>query len=142
MRDVWRITALLGATRKFIPASLLSLTLLVAAAAHSQEWLYTVRPGDNLWNVTADYLTRMDYWPKLQTLNGVADPEHLPPGMKLRIPVAWLKRLPTTALVLSVQGQTHAVIATTGQTVPVNSGLFLQNGDLLRTGPDLSLIHI
>lgn len=136
MCDVWRITALLSVTRKFIPTSLLSLTLLVATTAHSQEWLYTVRPGDNLWNVTADYLTRMDYWPKLQTLNGVADPEHLPPGMKLRIPVAWLKRLPTTALVLSVQGETHAVIATTRQTIPVDPGLLLQNGDMLRTGPD------
>lgn len=136
MRAAWRVATLVDMTRKFIPVGFLALTFLVAAAAHSQEWLYTVRPGDNLWNVTADYLTRMDYWPKLQTLNGVADPEHLPPGMKLRIPVAWLKRLPTTALVLSAQGQAHAVIAATGQTVPVGSGLFLQNGDLLRTGPD------
>lgn len=52
MRDVWRITALFGRDQKIHSASLLSLTLLVAAAAHSQEWLYTVRPGDNLWNVT------------------------------------------------------------------------------------------
>lgn len=41
------------------PVWFLSLTLLAATAAHSQEWLYTVRPGDNLWNVTADYLTRI-----------------------------------------------------------------------------------
>ncbi len=133
MQIVWRTTP--GTAKPFLNG-LLSLALLAASAAHSQEWLYTVRPGDNLWNVTADYLTRMDYWPRLQALNGVADPEHLPPGMKLRIPFAWLKRLPTTAQVVSVQGQARAVIAATGQTIPVDAELFLQTGDTLLTGPD------
>ena len=109
---------------------------LTALFAQAQEWLYTVRPGDNLWNITADYLTRMDYWPRLQALNQVADPEHLPPGMKLRIPAAWLKHLPASAQVTNVQGQVRATIAATHQTILVSSGLFLQSGDEIRTGPD------
>lgn len=36
-------------------------TLLVATVAQAQEWLYTVRPGDNIWNITADYLSSMNY---------------------------------------------------------------------------------
>jgi len=135
MQSAWQATAFIYTT-KTVQFGFLSLTLLAATAAHSQEWLYTVRPGDNLWNVTADYLTRMDYWPKLQRLNGVADPEHLPPGMKLRIPITWLKRLPATARVVSVQGQVHAVIAANGQTIPVDSELLLQTGDTLLTGPN------
>jgi len=125
MQSAWQATAFIYTT-KTVQCGFLSLTLLAATAAHSQEWLYTVRPGDNLWNVTADYLTRMDYWPKLQRLNGVADPEHLPPGIKLRIPITWLKRLPATARVVSVQGQVHAVIAANGQTIPVASELLLR----------------
>lgn len=115
---------------------ILSIVLLIKNPAHSQEWLYTVRPGDNLWNLTAEHLTRMDYWPKLQAMNQVADPERLPPGMKLRIPIAWLKRLPATAQVLNVQGRAQATIAATNQTIPVNPGLFLQSGDIVRTSPD------
>lgn len=133
MRIVWRTTP---GTAKLFLSGLLSLTLLVTAAAHSEEWLYTVRPGDNLWTVSTDYLIRTDYWPRLQALNGVADPARLPPGMKLRIPVPWLKRLPAKARVLSAQGQVNAAIATTGQTVPVNAGLLLQTGDTLLTGSD------
>lgn len=109
---------------------------LAAMPAHSQEWLYTVRPGDNLWNITEDYLTRMDYWPRLQALNQVADPKRLPPGMKLRIPAAWLKRVPTSARITNVQGQAWATIAATGRTIPVDSGLLVQSGDEVRTGSD------
>ena len=111
----WRTTP---GTAKLFLSGLLSLTLLAATAAHSEEWLYTVRPGDNLWTVSTDDLIRTDYWPRLQALNGVADPARLPPGMKLRIPVPWLKRLPAKARVLSAQGQVNAAIAATGQTVP------------------------
>jgi hypothetical protein len=106
------------------------------ATAHSQEWLYTVRPGDNLWNITADHLTRMDYLPRLQALNRVADPYRLPPGMKLRIPVAWLKARPTAARVVSVYGNVEATIAFTGQTVAVTPDLLLHGGDEIRTGSD------
>ncbi|HRD67984.1 MAG TPA: FecR domain-containing protein [Candidatus Competibacter sp.] len=135
MQMTWRILAPAHRAQIFV-SSFLLLGLLIATTARSQEWLYTVRPGDNLWNLTADYLTRMDYWPKLQAMNQVADPEHLPPGMKLRIPIAWLKRLPASARVASVQGQAKATLAATNQTIQVNSGLFLQSGDTLHTGPD------
>ena len=114
----------------------LSMALLGGRLAHGQDWLYTVRPGDNLWNLTADHLTRMDYLPKLQSLNQIADPANLPPGMKLRIPINWLKRLPASARVLSVHGHAQVTLEATGQTVPVNTGLLLQSGDKLRTGPD------
>lgn len=133
MRTVWRTTPGIA---KLFWNGLLSLALLAATAAHSEEWLYTVRPGDTLLGVSADYLIHADYWPRLQTLNGVADPTRLPPGMKLRIPIPWLKRLPAKARIVSAQGQVNAVIAATGQTVPVHSGLSLQTGDTLLTGPD------
>ena len=136
MQAAWRMITLVWTARIFILSGFASLALLAATDAQGQEWLYTVRPGDNLWNITTDYLTRMDYWPKLQALNQVADPERLPPGMKLRIPIAWLKRLPATAQVLNVQGQAQAVIADTNRTIPVEPGLYLQSGDALRTGPD------
>ncbi|TVR64106.1 MAG: LysM peptidoglycan-binding domain-containing protein [Candidatus Competibacteraceae bacterium] len=115
---------------------LLGFWLGPTATAHSQEWLYTVRPGDNLWNITADHLTRMDYLPRLQALNQVADPYRLPPGMKLRIPVAWLKARPTAARVVGVQGDVETTIALTGRTVAVTADLLLHGGDEIRTGAD------
>ncbi|MDG4582805.1 MAG: FecR domain-containing protein [Candidatus Competibacter sp.] len=115
---------------------LLFSALLVATAAQAQEWLYTVRPGDNIWNITADYLTSMSYWPKLQALNRVADPERLPPGMKLRIPVAWLKSQPTAARVLSARGEVEVTLAFNNRTITAATDQPLQSGDEIRTGPD------
>ncbi|MDG4552448.1 MAG: FecR domain-containing protein [Candidatus Contendobacter sp.] len=134
MRTVWRTTP--GKAKLFLISGLLSSALLAMTAAHSEEWLYTVRPGDTLLGVSADYLIRTDYWSRLQTLNGVADPTRLPPGMKLRIPIPWLKRLPAKVQVLSTRGEVSAVIAATGQTVAVHPGQSLQTGDTLLTGPD------
>ncbi|MBL8260546.1 MAG: FecR domain-containing protein [Candidatus Competibacteraceae bacterium] len=112
------------------------LALCGSNAARSQEWLYTVRPGDNLWTVTAAHLTKMDYWPRLQVLNEISDPERLPPGMKLRIPIAWLKRLPATAQVLNAHGQSQALIAATNRTVALSPGQLLESGDTVLTGPE------
>jgi len=114
----------------------MSAWLAAMPVAYGQEWIYTVRPGDTLWSITAEHLVKMDYWPKLQALNGVADTEQLPPGSKLRIPVAWLKRLPAMAQVVSVQGQAQATLAATGQSAPIQVGQFLESGDSVQTGPD------
>ena len=51
MQIVWRTTP--GIAKLFLNG-LLSLTLLAATAAYSEEWLYTVRPGDTLLGVSAD----------------------------------------------------------------------------------------
>ncbi len=119
-----------------VPGVLLGLWLGHTSIAHSQEWIYTVRPSDNLWNITADHLTRMDYLPRLQALNQLADPYRLPPGMKLRIPVAWLKARPTAARILSTQGDVTARIALSGRTVAVTPDFLLHGGDEIRTGSD------
>lgn len=126
-------TAMAG---RFLLAGLSLHFWLAAMPAHAQEWLYTVRPGDNLWNITEDYLTRMDYWPRLQALNQVADPKRLPPGMKLRIPAAWLKRVPTSVQITHAQGQAWVTAADTARTISVSSGLHLHSGDEIRTGSD------
>lgn len=122
--------------KRYVLSSAMTLTLLAMPAADAEEWLYTVRPGDNLWNVSAEYLTKMDYWPQLQTLNQIANPQQLPPGMKLRIPIAWLKRLPATAQVLSTRGDARVMIAATNQATTLNPGQFLKSGDTVLTGGD------
>ncbi|MDH5552690.1 MAG: FecR domain-containing protein, partial [Nitrosomonas sp.] len=69
----------------FILISLLVLSTSVSA----EEWTYTVRDGDNLWNVTERHLSSMKYIKRLQQLNRIQDPYAIPPGTKLRIPIAW-----------------------------------------------------
>ena len=39
--------------------------------ANAQDFLYTVRQGDNPWNLTARYLLNLSYWPRLQRYNRI-----------------------------------------------------------------------
>jgi hypothetical protein len=74
------------------------------AAVRADDWIYTVRPGDTLWDLTRRHLNHMGYVERLQTANHVADPHLLPPGKRLRIPLRWARRRPSAATVVDTGG--------------------------------------
>lgn len=108
-------------------------------ASLAQEWIYTVRPGDNLWDLSKKYLIHTGYHLRLQTLNNIQFPKRLSPGQRLRFPVAWLKIQPSSVKVITAQGNAEAILARTGKTVPIDEGTRLQAGDAIRTGPEASI---
>jgi hypothetical protein len=125
------LSALMGA--------LLGLGATSPRSVHAEEWLYTVQPGDNIWSVTERYLTSLGLWPKLQALNQVADPLHLPPGSQLRIPVAWLRSVPFLARVDAVQGEAEVLEDGAEPGKPLAAGALLASGDSVRTGRDANV---
>lgn len=54
--------------------------ILQGSCLLADDWIYTVRPGDNLWNLAEQHLISFKYVKQLQQLNGVQNPYHLPPG--------------------------------------------------------------
>ncbi|MCP5365171.1 MAG: FecR domain-containing protein [Hyphomicrobiales bacterium] len=106
----------------------------------AQEWLYTVRPGDNLWELSDTYLRSVVYWKRLQELNNVSDPLHLPPGRRLRVPIAWLKLQPVPVEVVTVQGQVETVKAGSADPQPLHAGMRINAGAIIRTYDDSSAI--
>ena len=52
----------------------LFLLLILSTPTVAEEWIYTVRPGDNLWNLTERHLRSMEYVPQMRQLNGVKNP--------------------------------------------------------------------
>ena len=38
----------------------------IGATALAEDWIYSVRPGDNLWDLSEAHLTSMKYWRPLQ----------------------------------------------------------------------------
>jgi len=111
---------------------LLLLSFSTARQSIASDWVYTVRPGDNLWNLSDTYLADMRNWRKLQMLNRVKNPNLMPPGMLLRIPVAWLKVQPASVRILYVQG-VASVQHTTGQQGQLAPGMQLVLGDTILT---------
>jgi len=79
--------------------------LLQGSCLLADDWIYTVQPGDNLWNLAERHLTSFKYVRQLQQLNGVQDPYSLPPGKKIRIPLKWTIRQSTSAHIVSLHGR-------------------------------------
>lgn len=132
-------------------AAILSLVVCAAVAvvssteAHAQgqasqppsaaeEWVYTVRPGDTLWKLSREYLASVALWPRLQSLNRIADPLRLAPGTRVRIPFAWMRAQPAAARVVETRGTAVATKAGTGTVVALAPGLLIEPGDTVMTG--------
>lgn len=115
---------------------LLAVLMVLSASAAAEEWVYTVRPGDNLWNLTERHLKNMQYVQRLQQLNNVQNPYVILPGTQLRIPVAWTKSLHEAfATVTSVHG-TATLQRKDHPNIPVELGMQLLAGDEIRSGND------
>ena len=120
---------------------LLACTLLAlpGATALAEDWIYTVRPGDNLWDLSETHLTSMKYWQPLQRHNNLTDPLHILPGSRLKFPVAWLKHQPSAATVVQLQGAARLISGADGSSKPLGVNTRLFSGDTVQTGPDSNL---
>ena len=113
-------------------------SLMLFPCFAADEWVYTVRVGDNLWNVTERHLTGMQYVNALQQRNSIRDPYAIPPGTQIKIPVAWTK-LQTTgvyAKVVHVHGRVLLKRANTTESIPVATGMQLYAGDEIQSEND------
>ena len=105
-------------------------TISVAQAA---DWIYEVRDGDNLWNITTDYLIDISYVTQLQKINNIADPWYIKPGTKIKIPKKWLKHFPSLIRVQNLQGSAHIIEEESNQSQPVKVGTVVMLGDTIST---------
>ncbi|HTV84863.1 MAG TPA: FecR domain-containing protein [Dyella sp.] len=117
-------------------ACVLPACIPVAAAT---DWIYRVRPHDNIWDLSGRYLRPDVPWQKLQDYNHVGDPYHLPPGMMLRVPIEWLRVQPANAQVIAVIGSAHVQERGQSQAQAVTAGMSLGYGAHLSTDANASL---
>jgi hypothetical protein len=108
-------------------------------SAAEQYWEYTVRPGDNIWNLTKTHCTSVRYWKRIQKLNNIDLDREIPPGTRLRFPLSILKHQPATAIVARLQGSAELLRAGESNTVPLQAGATLRSGDRIMTGADSNL---
>jgi hypothetical protein len=123
----------------FLAAFCLLAGLLFAgpAGADGQYWVYTVRPGDTIWNLTEKHCTSVLHWKRVQRLNNLPDvpARGLLPGTRLKFPIDILKHQPVSARIRLLQGAARVVRAA-GEELPVRAGLELYSGDRLRVDED------
>jgi hypothetical protein len=72
--------------------------------ANDPEWLYSVRPGDNLIRFGKQHLINPDDWRVLQKLNNIKNPHRMRSGQVIRVPLNLVKQLPAPAEVVLASG--------------------------------------
>lgn len=98
------------------------------AGAIGENFIYLVRPGDTLSNLSELYTTRTDQWRPLKELNNVTDELALPVGKELKIPFSMIPVVATEAKLTHTKGQVWINGHSAKQTET------LQTGDVIRTG--------
>ena len=109
----------------------LAVLAVLPRPAGGQDWIYTVRPGDNLWDFAHRHFIDGSLWRRLQDYNEVEDPWRLPTGLRLRVPVHWLKEQPVPARVVAVSGEGTLTRAGTASSAPLVEDALLFAGDAL-----------
>lgn len=119
--------------RKLFRPLAVVLLLMVSQQAAANEWIYTFRPGDTLWDLCEKYIAAPDCWKKIATRNKVSEPRQIKPGTRLYLPIAWLKVLPASAKVLSTRGDVTVKRADTEDSVALDDGAEILVGDAVIT---------
>ncbi|MGO3743269.1 FecR domain-containing protein [Kerstersia sp.] len=100
------------------------------AGTDKDDFLYYVRKDDTLGNLANVYLLDSNRWKAIAEFNHVADQFRLPIGKQLRIPLAWIPRVPAAAVLEYIQGN----VLVNGE--PATSGQALTAGQRLTTPAD------
>ncbi len=108
------------------------LAFLVAFSSQAADWLYLTVPGDTLSGIGQTYLRNPKDWPKVQSVNGVPIPKHLPANSRLKIPVELLKVTPAPVSVIAVKGNVRFKRAD-GPYEQIKAGEVLNGGETVLT---------
>lgn len=114
--------------------------MLCTGSARAEDWLYVIRTGDNLWNVAGRHLVSVGYVPRLQQLNRIRDPYHLPPGKVIRIPVEWATHRSGDVEIADFYGVATLKRAGSTESFSIAEKLRVTIGDEISTGPDSQVI--
>ena len=106
---------------------------LVASQASAEDWIYTVKPGDTVWDISHTQLKDWRYWGEILRHNNISNATKLRPGTKIAIPLYIVKEDISDVRVEDVQGKVEVIIASSGEKLPLKLGMSLTVGDTVLT---------
>ncbi|MCK5829070.1 MAG: FecR domain-containing protein [Methylococcales bacterium] len=110
------------------------------STAFAKDWVYKVRAGDNLWDITIDHLIDSSYVNRVQKLNKIVDPENLKPGSEIRIPEKWIRHFPALLRVQNLQGAATVLEEGSHSSKQLQAGSIVMQGDTVTTGAKSTIV--
>jgi len=118
---------------------LLTLTLLAAPTSWGDDWLYTVRPGDELWSIARNYCGSGRLAQTIADHNGFANSAQLQAGQRIAIPTSLLAFSPSNATVAQVTGNI-LLLHRDGKQSPAQAGDAVNMGDHIISADGAALV--
>ncbi len=118
---------------------LILFSALFSSLCLAEDWVYTTRPGDTLWDLSKQFLQDETQWKRIQDYNKIGNPKFLPPGKKIRIPHEWMKQKLKSAELRAFRGEV-TITNRSNEIVKLENGLPLDFGYSITTGDRSSAI--
>ncbi|MBI3186373.1 MAG: FecR domain-containing protein [Gammaproteobacteria bacterium] len=134
-------TCNLGPLKPFHFLLIISLLSIYPVIASADDWIYTTRPDDTLWDISKKYLKSANYWKRLQQHNQVDAAKRLAPGTRLQIPVEWLKVQAAPATVVGITGAVYIKQAAGNENKNLSSKDTININDTITTKDGSALIQ-
>jgi hypothetical protein len=123
--------------RHFVIAVLLALCFVQNCAAEntqgSEEWHYTLRPGDTLLAISQALLNHQYTMSDVVRHNHIDNQSILAPGSIIKIPLQWLKQQPQPAKIKTVAGSVQLKRAGQSRYEQLKPGMQIRVGDEIVT---------
>lgn len=116
--------------------------LAVSQPAAAQDWIYSAKKGDTLWDLCIKYSNKKGCWIDLGKYNAITNDRMIQPGTDIRIPKAWLSSLPEVGRVLTVRGNVEYDEKSSGDLIPLVSGQALALGSRIISGQGSATIAL
>jgi len=115
---------------------LLLLTLLfLTSLAKAEDWIYRIRPGENLSVISERYLSAEITPAQLQSHNHIEQDRDIPIGTEIRIPLEWLQQAPAGVQVVFLRGDVSLFRNGVTDSRLLGTDDILKAGDRVVTGP-------
>ncbi|HID46085.1 MAG TPA: LysM peptidoglycan-binding domain-containing protein [Chromatiaceae bacterium] len=114
----------------------------LVSVGYTQDWLYTVQPGDTVWDISHTQLKDWRYWDDILKRNNIRNAATLRPGTKISIPLYVVREEASEVRVEKVVGKVEVMFRNKSEKLPLKPGISLGAGDRVITGESSTALLI
>ncbi len=106
----------------------------ISSVTLAEDWLYTMKPGDTVWDISHTMLKDWRYWDDILRHNNISNAATIRPGTKIAIPLYIVREELSEVRVESAVGKVEVIFANRDKRLPLKPGMALSAGDRVITG--------
>ncbi|MCU7938145.1 MAG: FecR domain-containing protein [gamma proteobacterium symbiont of Bathyaustriella thionipta] len=113
-----------------------------ANQALAENWLYTFKPGDTIWDFSHESLTDWRNWKEIVKLNNIKNEYVMHPGSQIAIPVKWVKQRASKINVINIHGNVQVQLFDSKRILSLKPGMRISKGDIITTDKNSNALLI